>query len=219
MALGLSSPQRSLRAVLFDWDGTLLNSFQADAAAYEEMFAQLGIGWGRGQLEQHYSPDWYRVYRAAGIAEERWEEADELWRRAYLRQRPRLMPGARQALAVLLGRYKLALVTSGHRARVAAQLRRFGLARAFTARICSEDAPRRKPHPAPLQLALRRLRLPPAACVYVGDAPEDVAMARAAGARAIGILGPFPNHARLRASRPLALLVSITALPAVLRRL
>jgi HAD superfamily hydrolase (TIGR01509 family) len=208
-----------LRAVIFDWDGTLLDSFAADAAAYEEMFAHLSIPWGRRELEEHYSPDWYRVYRAAGIPGSRWQEADALWRRAYLRQRPQLMPGVRRALAQLRQQYALALVTSGNRSRVTAQLRRFGFGATLAPRVCSEDAPRRKPHPAPLRVALRRLRLPPEACVYVGDSAEDVEMARRAGVRAIGIFGPFPNHARLRAARPLALLNSITQLPGVLRRL
>ena len=86
----------------------------------------------------------------------------------------------------------------------------------FAARVCSEDAHRRKPHPAPLELALRRLRLPPEVCVYVGDAPEDIEMARRAGVRAIAVLGPFPVHDRVRAARPDVLLRSIDELPRLL---
>jgi len=37
------------------------------------------------------------------------------------------------------------------------------------------------------------MRLAPSACVYVGDAPQDVEMAQRAGVRAIGVLGPFPR--------------------------
>jgi phosphoglycolate phosphatase-like HAD superfamily hydrolase len=83
----------------------------------------------------------------------------------------------------------------------------------FSACVCAEDAGRRKPHPAPLKLALRRLRLPSANCVYVGDAPEDIEMARRANVRSIAVLGPFPTHHRLRAARPDALLDSIEELP------
>jgi phosphoglycolate phosphatase-like HAD superfamily hydrolase len=57
----------AVSAILFDWDGTLLNSYRADASAYERMFHALGIQWGREDLEKHYSPNWHRVYRAAGI--------------------------------------------------------------------------------------------------------------------------------------------------------
>jgi phosphoglycolate phosphatase-like HAD superfamily hydrolase len=85
--------------------------------------------------------------------------------------------------------------------------------------VCSGDTLRKKPHPEPLRLALRQMKLDPAACVYVGDAPEDVEMARRAGVRAIGVLGPFPTEKRLRASKPECILDSIEDLPEALKRL
>ncbi len=207
---------KKLRAVLFDWDGTLLDSFHADSAAYLEMFHELGIGWGLGELARHYSPDWHHVYRAAKLPRERWGEADRLWRRAYRRHQPELLPGARRVLDLLRRRYVLGLVTSGSRDRVQRQLRRFRLDRLFAACICSEDARYRKPHPAPLLRAVARLGLSPKACVYVGDAPEDVEMARQARMQVIGVLGPFPIARRLRQARPDALLRSIRELPRLL---
>ena len=208
-----------IRAVLFDWDGTLLNSYRADHAAFLQMFRSLGVSWTSEELDRHYSPDWYRVYRTAGIPRGRWKEADRLWARFYARQRPALLPGARRVLGQLRRRYTLGLVTSGNRARVVRQLRFFGLSAFFDARVCMEDSPRRKPHPAPLQAALRCLKVPPGACLYIGDAPEDVEMAKRAGVPCIGVLGPFPTHHRLRAARPLALLDSISALPRLVRSL
>ncbi len=206
----------TLRGVLFDWDGTLLDSYRADGQAYLAMFRALGIDWDLDDLARHYAPDWYHVYRAARLPRARWEEAGRLWNRFYRRQTPALLPGARQVLRELGRQFRLALVTSGNRARVSRQLRRFGLAERFAARVCSEDAYRRKPHPAPLELALRRLRLKPEVCVYVGDAPEDIEMARRAGVRAIAVLGPYPVRDRLRAARPDALLPSIDRLPRLL---
>jgi phosphoglycolate phosphatase len=105
------------------------------------------------------------------------------------------------------------LVTSGSRARVRKQLREFEFAKLFSACVCCEDAKKRKPHPAPLQLALGRLRLQPQDCLYVGDSAEDIEMARRAGVRSIAILGPFPTHDRVRAAGPNLLLESISELP------
>lgn len=203
-------------AVLFDWDGTLLDSYQANVHAYRRMFRALGVGWDEGKLRRYYSPDWYRVYRAARLEPSRWAEADRLWRRYYRQSRPGLMPGARRVLRRLDRRFALALVTSGNRARVNRELNHFGLAGVFPVRVFSEDVARRKPHPAALRLALRRLRIGPEACVYVGDAPEDIEMARRAGVRAVALLGPFPTHRGLRAARPDAVLGSIGELPDLL---
>lgn len=201
------------RVVLLDWDGTLLNSYAADKNAYAAMFRALRIEWGVAEIERHYSPDWYRVYRAARIPRSSWVRADRLWRAAYRSQRPLLLPGARKVLHELRRRFDLGLVTSGSGARVRKQLREFAFRDYFRACICSEDAPRRKPDPAPLQLALKCIGAQPAECLYVGDAPEDIEMARRAGVRAIGVLGPFPTAVRLRAARPDLLLRSIQELP------
>jgi HAD superfamily hydrolase (TIGR01509 family) len=207
---------QSIEAVLLDWDGTLLDSYAADAAAYLVMFEAMGIPWGREELARHYSPDWYKVYRAARLERSRWEEADRAWRRAYSRHRPKLVPGARAVLRKLARRYELGLVTSGNRSRVAGQLRFFGLTSTFAARVYHEDAVRRKPHPQPLRVALRQLGLSAARSVYVGDTPEDVEMARRAGVPSIGIPGSFPTAAKLRASRPDTLLASLLDLPSLL---
>jgi HAD superfamily hydrolase (TIGR01549 family) len=207
------------RAVLFDWDGTLLNSYEADVRAYLAMFRAIGIAWDASDLARHYSPNWYRVYRAARVPRAKWKEADRLWTIAYGRENPKLLPGARRVVRMLGRNFALGIVTSGDRTRVRQQLLDFQLAGYFSACVCSQDTIKKKPHPAPLELALRRLRAHPDECIFVGDAPEDIEMARRAGVRAIGVLGPFPTAERIRAARPNALLPSICDLPGYLRAL
>jgi len=207
------------RVVLFDWDGTLLNSYASDTRAYLAMFRALEIDWTIREIERNYSPNWYRVYRAARIPRAKWTQADRLWRKAYAKESPALLPGVRSTLRLLARTYRLGLVTSGSRDRVRKQIRRFEFRRYFNVSVYSEDAPKKKPHPAPLELALARLRADPEECVYVGDTPEDMQMARRAGVRAIGVLGPFPTAERIRAERPDALLNSIRELPSYLRTL
>ena len=64
--------KHTIEGVLFDWDGTLINSYDADTSAYLAMFKEMGIAWGIEELEKHYSPNWYEVYRAAGLPRKRW---------------------------------------------------------------------------------------------------------------------------------------------------
>jgi HAD superfamily hydrolase (TIGR01549 family) len=209
----------ALHAVLFDWDGTLLDSYHADSQAYLAMFRAMGVNWGLEELEQHYSPDWYAVYRAAKIPEERWDEADRVWRAYYAKHPSKLMSATRKVLAHLKRRHKLGLVSSGDRDRVSLQLRQFRLTRVFHTRVLGGDTEEKKPHPAPLLKALKEMKAEAPHCVYVGDTPEDVEMARAAGVRAIAVLGPFPTEKRLRAVRPEILLNGLQELPKLLREL
>jgi HAD superfamily hydrolase (TIGR01662 family) len=181
------------------------------------MFGALGMPWSIAELKRHYSPNWHNVYRAAHLPRAKWEEADRLWRFFYRKQQPKLQPGARRVLRMLDRRFKLALVSSGSRSRVRKQLREHKVSAMFLAKVCSEDAPRRKPHPAPLRMALDKLRALPQTCVYIGDAPEDIEMAHRAGVRAIGVLGGSPVPERLRAASPDATIETIRDLPALLK--
>lgn len=208
-----------IQAVLFDWDGTLLDSYDADSAAYLAMFRAMGIPWGLDELALHYSPNWYNVYRAAKLPRNRWDDANRAWRAQYANHNPKLVVGARRVLARIARHHRMGFVTSGDRDRVLRQLRKFRLTRLFAARVCAGDTRQKKPHPAPLRLALRQMRLKPAVCIYVGDSPHDLEMARRAGVRAIAVLGRFPTEKSLRAARPDLLLGSIAELPEALEAL
>src|ERR1035441_5326802 len=137
--------------------------------------------------------------------------------RFYKKHQPEMQPGARQVLRSLERRFTLALVSSGSCARVRRQLLEHDVAGIFRTKVCSEDAPRRKPHPAPLRMALDRLRMAPKVCVYVGDAPEDIEMAHRAGVRAIGVLGGSPVPERLGGASPPAPIQNKRELPALMK--
>ena len=182
------------------------------------MFRALEIDWEIEQLEKVYSPNWYHVYRAARVPRKRWDEADRLWRAAYASERPKLLPGARAVFRALARTFDLGIVTSGSSDRVRGQLRRFRFADAVAVCVCSEDVPKKKSHPAPLLYAIKQLRAKPEDCVYVGDTPQDVEMARRAGVPMVGVLGPFPSARLMAAAKPDALLDSIRELPRHLKR-
>src|SRR6266849_48775 len=130
-----ATQKHTIEGVLFDWDGTLIDSYHADTSAYLAMFKEMGIAWGLEELEKNYSPNWYQVYRAAGLPRKHWDEADRAWRGHYAKHRPKLIAGARRVLAKLRDGHHLGLVTSGDRDRVARQLRNFRLTRLFAAGV------------------------------------------------------------------------------------
>ncbi len=199
-----------LRAVLFDWDGTLVDSAEKTYACYVKVFAAYGIAFDHAAFERTYSPDWYRTYEEVGLPREHWPEADARWLSCYATAPSLLLPGAREALERLDEAGLLqGLVSSGDGTRVRREIEEFGLDRFFAAVVCGGETVCRKPDPEPLLLALSRLGVAAGATAYVGDSPEDVAMAKAAGVVSVGVPGRFPNRKALAASAPDMLSLSL----------
>jgi HAD superfamily hydrolase (TIGR01549 family) len=180
-----------LRAVLFDFDGTLMDSFASHIEAYLEMFARLGLEVSSERLLQVYTPDWLQVYRALALPERLWQQADAYWLEAASRHRPELFPGVPAMLDTLSRRYALAIVTSGERHRILGDVARTAIGGYFEAIVTGDDVTRPKPDPEGLQIALARLDVLTGEAVYVGDTAADRDMALAAGVPFVGIEGPM----------------------------
>ena len=191
-----------LRAVLFDWDGTLADTAEASFRCYVRMFEELGIPFDRDTYARTYSPNWHFTYRALGVPEPQWEQADARWLHHFACESVTLIDGAREILEALSPRVATGIVTSGGRERVSRELVEHGLAAHVHASVFGCDVKEKKPHPEGLLLCMDRLGVLAADAVYVGDSPEDVAMARAAGVRSVAVPGSYPNREALLASRP-----------------
>ena len=191
-------------AVVFDWDGTLVDTLPAIYRANIEVLTELGLPFDEERYRRHYVPDWRLMYQRLGVPDEHLEAAGERWRSLYAAAAaPRAFRGVRTALRRLArAGYALGLVTAGDRDVVEAQLDLLGLAELIPVRVCGTDEVASKPHPDPLLLALEGLgmRDRPTDAIYVGDAPDDMRMARAVGARAVGIVSTLGTEADLRAA-------------------
>ena len=209
----VTNPPDGLRAVLYDWDGTLVDSAAKSYRCYVKVFETYGIGYDRDQYQETYTPDWYRTYEAVGLPKDRWPEADTLWTQCYEQERSTLLPGAREALERVASReIPQGLVSSGEGRRVRREIAAFSLEGYFgPAVVCGGETERRKPDPEPLLVGLERLGVARCEAVYLGDSPEDVEMSKAAGVYAVGIPGGFPNRNALAASEPDLLAESLDA--------
>ena len=164
-------------------------------------FESFGIPFDRDVYARTYSPNWYHTFRSVGLAEEQWAEADARWLGHFADEHVALIDGARDSLSLLTERgVTAAIVTSGSRDRVTREILDYGLH--FAECVFGSDVHNRKPHPEALQLCLSRLGIPPRDAAYVGDSPEDVEMARAAGVVAVAVPGGYPNREALAAARP-----------------
>ena len=75
----MNSRTESITTLLFDWDGTLVDSAQLGLIAFQKSFASMGLEFPQQTYERTYSPSWYSMYEAMGLPREKWEAADELW--------------------------------------------------------------------------------------------------------------------------------------------
>jgi pyrophosphatase PpaX len=191
-----------MRAVLFDWDGTLVDSLGAFQHANAAVMAAFGLPWDEAIYRQHYVPDWRLMYLKLGVPAERLDEANELWHTTFAQADDVIaFDGVEGALAGLGATgCRLGIVTAGDRVIVEPQLEATGLGGLLSVRVYGDDLPVHKPDPAPLRRALELLGLEahPEEVAYVGDAPTDMRMACAVGVRAVGIASVVGDPDELR---------------------
>ena len=203
-------------AIVFDWDGTLVDTLPAITHANAEVLASYGVQYDDEAYRLAYSPDWRAMYRRLGVPEEMIDPAGLRWLKAYraLMGDVRPFPGAAAALEQLAGAgLRMGLVTAGDRPVVEHQLEATRLGIHLPVRVCGDDMPFAKPHPAPLRRALEELGLAdhPERVVYVGDAPDDMRMARTVGATAVGIESILGQRADLVPAGALEVWASVSA--------
>ncbi|MEE1752043.1 HAD family hydrolase [Streptomyces sp. SP18CS02] len=184
-------------AVLFDLDGTLLDT----PNAIVRVLAEVVTGSGRplppeAELRATVGRPLAACFSALlRLPEDHPEvgQATERFREVF---RTSVVPGARSmifpgvpALLELLRErgHRIAIVTSKIRPSAEELLLHAGLLDRFDAVVCHGMAPRGKPHPDLALLAAGHLGTEPASCVVVGDAVDDMRMARAAGMAALGV--------------------------------
>ncbi len=183
----------AVRAVLFDLDGTLLDSAPDLAGACNDMRAERGLpALPYAQLRCLVGSGARGMVGAGfGVApgDERFEALrDEFLLRYENRMtRDTALFAAVPSLLEGLGRRGLPWgIVTNKAARFAVPLVQWlGLTGTLTALVCGDTTPHAKPHPAPLLEAARRIGVPAADCVYVGDDVRDVDAGRAAGMRTL----------------------------------
>jgi HAD superfamily hydrolase (TIGR01549 family) len=193
----------NIKTLVFDWDGTLVDSAHLGLIAFQKTFAELCVAFPIDIYEASYSPNWYSTYKALGLSEDLWERADALWLQHYGEETAPLIEGVGDTLAMLHAKgYRLGVVTSGSHSRVTREMTLSALNGLLDTLVCNEHIVNKKPHPEGLELALGKLGSSPDESAYVGDAPEDIEMGRRGNVLTVGVRSNYPSSARLLAAEP-----------------
>ena len=196
-----------LKAVLYDFDGTLADSTELIMRSYRHtMTTHLGeCPPDERWLEGFGTPLDTQIRRFARSAAEFGAMMDTYRGYQSLHHDTLLtpFPGTLETVDALARRgLRLAIVTSKHREATLRGMDLCGLVEHFPVIVTPEDVSHPKPHPEPVLHALDRLGVRPEEAVFVGDSPHDMAAGKAAGTRvAAALWGPFPREA-LERERP-----------------
>jgi 2-phosphoglycolate phosphatase len=217
-------PSATSSAVLFDFDGTL---FDASAAIHRSFNTALGEAghppWPMERLLPLIGRPLFEMFRIA-VPDSTPEQRDG-WIRVYRATflpisvgLTRPLPGLQACVAALRrSGCRLGIVTNRSGSGARHILEGFDLADAFQTIVGLDDVTRPKPDPEPVQIALARLGVSAGASVLVGDTPEDMAAARAAGVRAIGVLTGSAGREALEKAGAWLILPDLAGLPDRLR--
>ncbi len=197
----------ALRAALFDFDGTLVDTTEL---IYQSMRHAAGEVLGREDLPREV------LLANVGQPLPRQMELLDAERAEALLESYRLhnnehhdsligeFPGVEGSLARLRsGGVKIAVVTSKRLPSVEMALKRFpGLGEVVDRFVTMEDTEEHKPHPDPLLKGLELLGVPKEEAAYVGDSPFDVAAAKAAGVKSVAVSWGAFSEDTLRSAEP-----------------
>lgn len=199
-----------ITTVLFDLDGTIVDSLSLVLKAYQQVYKKLKIPWGKKEAKQWTSLPLKTIARRYGKQLEK-----EFWRLFsyyYVRDHNsyiKLFPGTEKAFQQLLqDKKKLGLVTSKTKRGTERTLKFLKLENYFQSVITADDVLEHKPNASPLLKALKELKAHPQEAVYIGDSPSDIEAGHNAGIKAIGVTWGMSKRQELLKLAPVTVINS-----------
>ncbi len=204
------------RLIVFDWDGTLIDSQSAIVECMQEASRELGLPVPERERASHVIGlglhDAMRIV-APELPAHRYPEFIDAYRRNFLAREDamRPFPGMRELLERLKAERTLAVATGKSRRGLDRALKATRLEGHFTASRCADET-QPKPHPAMLVELMEELGVARQASLMIGDTSHDLQMASAAGVDAVAVTyGAHPREGLL-ACGPLGCVSSVEEL-------
>ena len=184
----------NIGAVLFDMDGTLVDSEPMTGPVIRAFCLENGIADADYQWTEFYGVTWQHVARR--IAADHLRNANipdmaarlhGIWLNMCMESPPAPIPGAPEAVREAHARVPTAIVSSAYRESIDLTVQQLGLADCVTCRVGAEDYGKSKPAPDGFLHAAEVLQVAPESCLVFEDSLAGIESARAAGMKVIAI--------------------------------
>ncbi|MFX0114415.1 MAG: HAD family hydrolase [Candidatus Hodarchaeota archaeon] len=191
-----------LRCLIFDIDGTLVNTSPLIVKLYQNLFLKhKKIKTSLEDIIATFGPPEEQII--ATHFSDNQNEALEYFLEEYERQHPETSYLSREELISLRAKgYLLTIFTGKGRDSLDITLKKLNLHDCFDFAVCGSDVPRSKPYPDGLQKIIETVKLKREQFLLIGDSPLDVVAARGADIRVAGVLWGTVEEEKLRAAEP-----------------
>jgi len=207
--------------VVFDWDGTIIDSPAAIVECIREASRDMGLRVPSPEQASHVIGLGLRDSLQLAVPDlpaEKYQEFVGLYRRHFLQREDsmQLFAGMKEVLLELSNNRTLAIATGKSRRGLDRALDATGIRGFFAASRCADET-QPKPHPAMLLELMEEFSRDPSQVLMIGDTTHDLGMARAAGVDALAVsYGAHPEE-ELRKAVPLDCFSTVSSLSAWLK--
>jgi pyrophosphatase PpaX len=213
---------QNVKAILFDLDGTLVDSSEAIIKTVEKVLQSKGLTCNRAKVARMIGLPLENIFSilAPNLSEQEiWQLVHE-YRKYYMKhhlENTIIHPSAQMVLRRLKAKgFKLGIVTTKYKEPVMDVLSHFDISGLFDVIVTGYEVIRHKPAPDIVFEAAKRLGVNPEQCVVVGDSPLDVQAGKQAGAFTIALLSTTYTRRQLKSAKPTIVIEEFEAIPNIL---
>ncbi len=201
-----------INAVIFDFDGVLIDSYNDHADAFLIAGKKFGLNFDKNKIFKSFGISAKEIVKSfypnlkESFLEKFVREKKKIYRKIVRERGIRLNHGAKDILRFLKKKnLKIAISSSASKKNILLALEKNKIRNFFDAIIAAEDTKKHKPNPDPLLKTAKKIKVDPKTCFYIGDSIYEMIAAKRAKMKAIGLLTGIYKRKDLEKYKPVFL--------------
>lgn len=210
-----------IRVVMFDYDGTLVNSMGIHLKAWKKIVKSFGMKVDNKKINSSMGLPY------ENIAKILYPKNPKLFLKRYIEhtssklyaKRFKKINGAESVVKNVSRNYDVVLATSNKRKILLLWMKANGFRRLFDYIVAADDVKHGKPYPDTLVKVMKHFKVKPSEILYIGDADYDIIMCKRARVKCVAVLTGKLTRREAKRLKPFAIVNNVNSLPTILKRL